>query len=276
MFSPQEIAHFRAFGYVVRRALLDPAEAARLKGEVASSIADAFGGVGTDDDPDGTGGIRGDYLPLSVSRTPLSQALIADDPRLFQGSAELMGRSAVPTIPIATCFTSNAGWHIDDGRGLGGVKFIAYLEPRAAETGALRVLPGSHVPEYRSRIDEYSRCDPANQGFDGWTFPGVVLPTEPGDVIAFDRQLYHSSEGGHDRLAWTIEYRPWPGLGDRDLMALVRDSILDAVDQDHQRYDRDQWPTWREWVAGARGIPSREVAVQRLRLLGVLGNKEAL
>ncbi|HWI05166.1 MAG TPA: phytanoyl-CoA dioxygenase family protein, partial [Acidimicrobiales bacterium] len=158
--------------------------------------------------------------------------------------------------------------------GLGGVKFIACLEPRAAETGALRVLPGSHVPEYRSRIDEYSRCDPAGQGFDGWTFPGVVLQTEPGDVVAFDGELFHSSEGGHDRLGWTIEYRPWPGPGDRDLMALVRDSIVDAVDQDHQQYDRDRWPTWREWVAGARGVPSREVAVQRLRLLGVLGDGE--
>jgi hypothetical protein len=275
VFSSQEIAHFRAFGYVVRRALLNPAEAAQLKAEVRSSIADAFGGVGTDDDPDGTGGICGDYLPLSVNRAPLSQALIADDPRLFQGSAELMGRSAVPTVPIATCFTSNAGWHIDDGPGLGGVKFIAYLEPRAAETGALRVLPGSHVPEYRSRVDDYARCDPARQGFHGWRVPGVVLQTEPGDVIAFDRQLFHSSEGGHDRLAWTIEYRPWPGLGDRDVMTLVRDSIVEAVDQDHSRYDRDRWPTWGEWVAGARGIPSREIALQRLRLLGVLGDGEA-
>ena len=104
----------------------------------------------------------------------------------------------------------------------------------------------------------------------------MVLRTEPGDVIAFDRQLFHSSEGGHDRLAWTIEYRPWPGLGDRDLMALVRDSIVDVVDQDQECYDRGRWPTWREWVAGARGIPSREVAVQRLRLLGVLGDKECL
>jgi hypothetical protein len=73
-------------------------------------------------------------------------------------------------------------------------------------------------------------------------------------------------------LAWTIEYLPWPGLGDPDRMALVRRSVIEAVDYDHEGYDRNRWPTWREWAAGASGIPSREAAVQRLRLLGVLGD----
>ncbi|MGH9224952.1 MAG: phytanoyl-CoA dioxygenase family protein [Acidimicrobiales bacterium] len=271
MFSTQEIAHFRAFGFVVRRGCFDPAEAAQLKAEVGAGIGDAFGGVGTDDDPEGTGGIRGDYLPLSVDRAPLSQALIADDPRLFQGSVELLGGPTVPTVPIATCFTSNAGWHADDGRGVGGVKFIAYLERRTAGTGALRVLPGTHEPAYQARTGEYWSRDPAGQGFDPWPVPGIALETEPGDVIAFDRHLFHSSDGGHNRLAWTIEYLPWPGLGDRDRIDLVRRVVVDAAGYDHEGYDRDRWPTWREWVAGARGIPSRECAVQRLRLLGVLG-----
>jgi hypothetical protein len=256
---------------VVRRGLFDPVEAAELKAEVTDSIRDAFGGVGTDTDPDGTGGIRGDYLPLSADHAPLSQAMIADDRRLFQGSVELLGRSTVPTMPIATCFTSNAGWHCDDGRGVGGVKFIAYLEPRTAATGALRVMPGTHDPAYQARTNQYWSQDPAAQGFEAWPVPGMAIETEPGDVIAFDVNLFHSSDGGHNRLAWTIEYLPWPGLGDRDRMDLVRRSILETVDFDHEGYDRDRWPTWREWVAGGRDIDSRGCAVQRLRLLGVLG-----
>jgi hypothetical protein len=150
VFSHQQILHFRAFGFVVLRGFLDEHEVAQLKAEVTTSIGAAFGGVGTDDDPEGTGGIRGDYPPLSVDRAPLSQSLIADDPRLFQGSTELVGGPTVPTVPIATCFTSNAGWHTDDGRGVGGVKFLAYLEPRTAETGALRVMPGTHVPSTKT------------------------------------------------------------------------------------------------------------------------------
>jgi hypothetical protein len=102
--SQQQIAHFDAFGFVVLHGLLDDAEAAALTAEATAALGDAFGRIGTDIDPEGTGGIRGDYLPLSVDRTPLSQSLIADDPRLFQGSAELLGGPTVPTPPIATCF----------------------------------------------------------------------------------------------------------------------------------------------------------------------------
>lgn len=270
MFTHQQITHFRSFGFVVLRALFDAGEVRQLNAEVRGSLVEAFGGLGTDDDPDGTGGIRGDYLPLALDRTPFSQALMADDPRLFQGSTELLGRPTVPTVPIATCFTSNAGWHVDDGRGVGGLKFLAHLERRTAATGALRVIPGSDEPGFARRLRDYWDQDPAGQGFEPWPLSSVVLETEPGDVIAFSAHLLHASEGGERRVAWSIEYLPWPGLGDRSRMTAVRDAVVETVDCDHQAYDRERWPTWREWVAGAREVSSREVAVQRLRLLGVL------
>jgi len=50
----------------------------------------------------------------------------------------------------------------------------------------------------------------------------------------------------------------------------VRDLILDATEFDHEDYDRDRWPAWREWAAGAAQIPSRAIALERLELLGVL------
>ncbi len=269
-FSQQHIAHFQAFGFVAVQGLLDDAETAALSGEVTAALGDAFGGIGTDTDPEGTGGIRGDYLPLSVDRAPLSQSLIADDPRLFQGSAALLGGPTVPTASIATCFTSNAGWHTDQRPDVGGVKFLAHLQRRTAGSGALRVIPGSHEAGFAARVRAYWSRDPALQGFDGWPVPAVVLETEPGDVIAFDLHLFHSSVGGERRLAWTIEYLPWPGLGDPERLRVVRDLIVDTAEFDHEGYDRERWPTWREWAAGARAVPSRQVAVERLRLLGVL------
>jgi hypothetical protein len=274
VFTHQQIAHFDAFGYVVLRDLFTDDEVATLRAEVRTALAEAFGDIGTDTDPDGRGGIRGDYLPLSVDRAALSQALIADDPRLFQGSADLMGAPSVPTVPIATCFTTNAAWHTDQGPDIGGVKFLVHLEARAAETGALRVVPGSHVPAFARRLEEYWSRDPARQGFEAWPVSGVVLETHPGDVVAFDVHLFHASAGGEKRLAWTIEHLPWPGLGDPHRIGVVRELIADAVDYDHEVYDRERWPTWREWVAGARSIPSRHLAVQRLRLLGVLGHED--
>jgi hypothetical protein len=245
-----------------------------LSAEVTSALTDAYGGVGTDLDSDGTGGIRGDYLPLASDCAALSQALIADDPRFYPGSVELTGRPTVPTAPIATCFTSNAGWHNDDGTDIGGVKFLVHLQPRTADTGALRVLPGSHDGTFRSLVEHYLGQDPARQGFSGWPTPFVALETTPGDVIAFDLHLFHSSAGGRDRLAWTIGYLPWPGLGDAARLAAVRAAVIDTLDYDHKQYDRDRWPTWRDWAANARRIPSRQSAVERLTLLDVLGEAD--
>ena len=266
MFSHQEITHFQAFGYVALPGLLSGEEIATLRAEVTSALGDAFGTLGRNRSDEG--GIPGDYLPLSVDRSPLSQAFIADDERLFQGSTDLLGRPTVPTPPIATCFTGRATpWHIDQGPDVGGVKFLIHLEPRTAETGALRVIPGSHDPGFAARVEPYWSADPGNQGFTAWTAPAVVLPTRPGDVLAFDLHLRHSSVGGGRRPAWTIEYLPWPGLADPERMQVVRDLVEDTVDD----VDPDRWPAWREWVAGVSAAPaSRAVAVERLQLLGVL------
>jgi hypothetical protein len=256
MFTHQQIEHFKAFGFVVARRLFTEAETSALTAEVAGALTEAFGGSGTDDDPDATGGIRGDYLPLALDRTPFSQSLMADDPRLFQGSTELLGQMTVPTVPIATCFTSNAGWHPDHGPGIRGLKFLAHLEPRTAATGALRVLPGSHTPGYAERLQAYWAQDPGAPGFEDWPVPGVVVETSPGDVIAFDAHLIHASEGGEKRMAWTIEYLVWSENRSR-----VRDAVVDMAAIE----------AWAEWAAEPAPAPaSRQTAIQRLRILGVL------
>jgi hypothetical protein len=261
-----QIRHFRAFGFVVLRGFLGALEVAGLTSEVTTELAEAFGGIGVDSDGSG---IPGDYLPLMVDRAPLSQGLVADDPRLFQGAAELLGGPVVPTPAVATCFTGNAGWHTDIGPDVRGVKFLAYLEPRAAQDGALRVIPGSHDPGFADRLRSYWGADPAGQGFAGWPVPCVVTETVPGDVIAFDSHLFHASVGGDRRLAWSIEYLAWPGLADGESLRVTRDLVVDAGEF-AQSYSRERWPVWREWVAGAAS-PSRLVAVERLRLLGALG-----
>jgi phytanoyl-CoA dioxygenase PhyH len=261
VFGQDLFAHFRAFGYVVLRGLFDQREVAELTGEVTRELTAAFGVIGAAPD---TGGVSGDYLPLTVDRAPLSQALMADDPRLYQGAAALLDSPVVPTPPIGTCFTSNAGWHTDQGPAIGGLKYLAHLQPRTAADGALRVIPGSHEPGFTARLRAYWRLDPATQGFAGWPVPCVALETAPGDVIAFDEHLWHSSSGGERRLAWTVEYLPWPGLGDPDRLRVTRELITDCAD-----FDVDGWPAWSDWVAGAT-TPSRKLAVERLRLLGVV------
>jgi hypothetical protein len=139
MLTHQQILHFTTFGYVTLRGLFSPSEMSSLRDEVTSALTGAFGQLGTE--PDGSGGITGDYLPLSVDRAPFSQSLIADDERTFLASAELLGGPTVPSVGIATCFTGDSGWHTRLGPALPGVTIWVDLEPRTAGTGALRLVP---------------------------------------------------------------------------------------------------------------------------------------
>jgi hypothetical protein len=268
MLTHQQILHFRTFGFVTLRGLLRHDEAATLRQEVASALTEAFGRLATE--PNDLGGISGDYLPLAVNRAPLSLALIADDPRFFGYSAELLGGPTVPSVGIATCFTGDSSWHTRQGPDIGGVTFWADLEPRAAGTGALRLVPGSHLPQFEARLWEYLRADPATSGFGNWEWPHIVVETEPGDVVAFHAHLMNCAQGGTPRLSWTIDYLPWPGITDQEKLAAVRAMADDDIEFDHEDYDRHLFPVWAEWAAGAASVPSRAIAVERLELLGVL------
>lgn len=271
MLTHQQILHFSTFGYLTLRGLFSQSEIAVLRDEVTKALADAFGQIGTQ--PDGSGGISGDYLPLAVDRAPFSQSLIADDERTFLVSAELLGCQTVPSAGIATCFTGDSTWHTRLGPAVPGLTIWVDLEPRNADAGALRLIPGSHIPGYERQLWAYCRAAPGASGFaqpDWPEWPHVVLETQPGDVVAFHAHLFNCARGGAPRLTWTIDYLPWPGLGDADQMRLVRDITLDDVEFDHEEYDRNRWPAWREWSAGADTSPSRALAVERLRLLGVI------
>jgi hypothetical protein len=273
MLSHQQILHFRTFGFVTLRGLLSQDEVATLRDEVAGALTDAFGKLSTE--PNDLGGISGDYLPLAVNRAPFSMSLIADDRRTFQYSAALLGSPTVPSVGIATCFTGDSSWHTRLGPDLAGVTFWVDFAPRTAETGALRVIPGSHLPEFERQLWAYMKAEPAAQGYEDWDWPHVVVETEPGDVVAFHAHLMNCAQGGTPRLSWTIDYLAWPGVADRARMDLVRDMTMDDVEYDHEDYDRDRWPVWREWAAGAAHSPSRATAVERLQILGVLPGRTA-
>jgi hypothetical protein len=55
-------------------------------------------------------------------------------------------------------------------------------------------------------------------------------------------------------------------------MEAVRRLVLDDGEFGHEDYDRDLWPIWRDWAAGAAQIPSRAIALEGLRLLGALAD----
>jgi hypothetical protein len=134
-------------------------------------------------------------------------------------------------------------------------------------------VPGSHHPEQNARLAAYSRRrGPARSEAEAAacqaSFPGFITDTSPGDVIAFDLHTWHASTGGRDRLARTAVYQRCPETEperDRTLR-----SVHDSFEQAFRGSDRDRYPVWRDWIAGAAAHPRRAGVIERMRHAGVL------
>jgi hypothetical protein len=271
--SPKEVDHFATFGFVVLPAFLGVERAEALKAEVDHSIRDAYESTYGERKIDG---ISGHYLPMASRLTPLSSSLVCDDPLLIGAAELLVGGPVIPECPEGVLFFGDAGWHNDDGIGITGVKFVTYFDPLTADNGALRFLPGSHLPEQADRVGAYFRrrrqdLRDRRHSRDATVderVPAYVTSSKPGDVIAFDLHTWHASTGGTDRLAWTIVYQRCPDTADdRDR---TQRSMADSFEQRPRGFDRERYPVWRDWVADAARHPARARLVERLHKAGVL------
>jgi ectoine hydroxylase-related dioxygenase (phytanoyl-CoA dioxygenase family) len=250
------VSEFRERGYVVLRGLLSSRDIQRLRDEVDAALRSAFGadyGRNTRTEELGEGEIaaEGNFLPLMADRSPLSMALVADDPRLLPAADALLGGEAVPVSPaLATCMVSDTPWHNDPGTGERWVRFNAYLDPVDAATGALQIAVRSQ--------------DHRGVAFDASDADVDVVQTEPGDVIAFDPRAFHASFGGTRRLRWCVDYAPVPPARDE----ARAEATLGLVEELSSWPHPDAWPVWRTWSAQVSSERGRR-AVLALRNLGV-------
>ena len=211
MLSQEQIEQFRSAGFVVLPGAIS-GDLSALEAEVDAAVAAA--GARTYG-----GGIEGHYLP--AGGRPVSAELVR---RFHPLAEELLGRQAFPVAPFEILFFGEAGWHTDLGPALDALKVAAYLDPLTAETGALRVRPGSHL-------------DPDAQAL-------RMLTTSPGDLIAFHLKLFHASFGGRDRRQWSVEYFAYP-RDDRERHELRR--------LRHEWLGEPEWgPAYAEDVAWLR------------------------
>jgi hypothetical protein len=261
-----EVDWFRSFGYLVLRGFFEPELVEDLRGEVVGTMLGVHGDRYDERPP--MSGMAGHYTCLLGPWAPRTVELV--DSRRLVGLAERLVGGAVVPSPCDTqgiLYFDHAGWHNDTGIGIRGVKFVAYLEPLTADTGALRVLPGSHRLEDGALGHLYSLDLHVRE------VPGQVLATEPGDVIVFDPLLYHASWGGKDRHQWSTMYV-------RDAVAPSwRAALLEwyadgagSVDELPEGYR----PFDRSWVAEGSGdisdrhLAQRHMWMYRLNGLGVL------
>jgi len=145
------------------------------------------------------------------------------------------------------------------GHAASGQQFAVYFDYLDAANGALRFVPCSQHDEPRRLATAYQ-----HSGYDDW--PAVNTASAPGDVIAFDLHTFHASFGGRDRLALTVEYLAEPA--DQAARSRVLRWMDDEFEQDFRGFDRDRYPAWRDWAAGAAGHARRAATLDRLRRAG--------
>lgn len=86
-------------------------------------------------------------------------------------------------------------WHPDcHGDPVVQVKWAMYLDPLTPETGALRLVPGSHRQGWQGNLDTR-----ALWGIGMEEVPCVVPDNRPGDVIVFNQMILHNALGGGNR-----------------------------------------------------------------------------
>jgi hypothetical protein len=248
MVSESEAAFFATFGFVVLRGELDPGP---LSDELDRALDD---GCGWSPEPvAGTVGVDFRYVPMMGEATPVSMALLD---RLAAVASSLLGSPVLPVRAKGVRYLGEAHWHRDSDQPVKSVGLACYLEPLDADTGALRVLPGSHRPVWGASVSALLDSSPT------LALPGHVVDTDPGDVIVFDEHLFHASAGGRDRRQWRVDYVEDPDGPEAE--ARVRAYYAGVFPPRWDGgYDVDRYPTYGpHWRAGGRPW------VRRLEQLG--------
>lgn len=125
---------------------------------------------------------------------PFITALLADA-RFVEGAERLLGPNVIGSDSVSSHFAGDhSTWHPDTQlMHLVGSTFGLYLHPIDAETGALRVLPGSHKSPYYDNLFDVLWPNGASSGRD---VPAFVRASNTDDAVVFNYQVWHGTWGG--------------------------------------------------------------------------------
>jgi hypothetical protein len=260
MLTAAQIAHYRTFGYVVMRRCFSPAEVETIRGESLRALVAEYRHQPFD-------GTRRQWCCMLGDDAPLSASLL-EDPRFFDVAEQLHGKVLPYWCDANRYVDPTTHWHPDigdDDFAFAGVKYAIYLQPLRAQTGALRVIPGSHLQPLHDQVKAWlaGHAPPIDQ------VPAVACEVDPGDVIAFNFPLWHAAVGGAvDRALNTLAFYPYPH--DEHERRYMAENMRRSIPQNEQGFG------WRgeiypeRWIASAAANPRRRVVVERLRACGIL------
>jgi ectoine hydroxylase-related dioxygenase (phytanoyl-CoA dioxygenase family) len=145
-------------------------------------------------------------IPVFIDKSEKLSWLRSDD-RIDAIARGLLGADYVYAESDGNTFNCDVYWHLDaygaaaDRR---HIKLFFYLDPLRHDTGALRVIPGSHHPgPYTKQLRRRLVADPKNVpgvlGVGVDEIPSYTLETNPGDLVVTDFRTLHGSFNGQVR-----------------------------------------------------------------------------
>jgi hypothetical protein len=185
------LERFRAFGFV------------HLPGLLADDIGwieEEFERVWAEHGRNPDGSVVAGVVPF-VDRSERLCGLL-DHPRLEPAVERLLGTGFNYLSSDGRPYRGDTGWHPDGNWDdeLAFAKVAIYLDPLTRDTGALRVIPGSHL--VGDRFSARSRGAGSAAELFGVAMdavPAFAVEVRPGDVVVFDHNLMHGSFGGGSR-----------------------------------------------------------------------------
>jgi hypothetical protein len=255
MLTEKQVFHFKTFGFLVMRQVFTPDEVATLNAEFESKLESAYAHMPFD-------GTKRHWVPMLSSDTPLFAGLL-EDSRFSEPAEQLYGDDVFGIVCDANRYVGDTRWHPDTkSHHQYGVKFAFYLEPVGAETGALRVLPGSHKQPLHDELRQAREEDRLELA----EMPAYVCESEPGDVVAFDLRTWHASLGGaEDRRMSTLVYYNYPKTPEEE--TVTREQANSNADTFVQFGLPPQPKYPAEWVANPTGHSKRAKWIETMREL---------
>ena len=140
-------------------------------------------------------------FPGPIEHTPTMCAIL-DHPSILGLIGGVLGEDFNYAGGDGNYYSGNTRWHPDGSWGqLFAAKTAFYLDPLTRDTGAVRLIPGSHRSDHFIRQEQIDVNNSLELfGISPTEFPGsIVVETNPGDIVIFNHDLYHASFGGDTR-----------------------------------------------------------------------------
>ena len=259
MITDQQKAHFDVFGFLVIRQMFSPEEVTLITREFEAAMLEDRDGKPFD------GSER--QMVMDWFRGRPAVEFLTNDERIHGPIGQLLGAGySFIENNDGNLYVGDSGWHADvgwnphipEGRNdpnrtdarwknhyVPAIKVAFYLDPVGKESGALRVIPGSHREPYHDRLWSLHEAIPSGAaeasesvrrkllemwerdtgspeggerllsdpevnhfGVEPRDIPSFALESEPGDAVFFSYQMWHSSYGGRvGRRMFTLNYR---------------------------------------------------------------------